>query len=41
MTTLKQAQETGILDQFIAEREAEGAPDGDATKLDDLITEAP
>jgi hypothetical protein len=30
MTTLKQARDTGKLDQFIAERETEAAPAGDA-----------
>lgn len=36
MATLKQARESGSLQQFIAEREAEGAPEGDADKLADL-----
>ena len=30
MTTLREARDTGNLDQFIAEREAEAAPVGDA-----------
>ena len=30
MMTLKEAVQTGALDQFIAEREAEAAPTGDA-----------
>jgi hypothetical protein len=30
MVNLKQARDTGKLDQFIAEREAESAPTGDA-----------
>lgn len=29
MTTLRKARDDGKLDQFIAEREAEGAPAGD------------
>ena len=30
MTTLREARDNGKLDQFIAEREAEAAPAGDA-----------
>ncbi len=30
MTSLREARDTGKLDQFIAEREAEAAPAGDA-----------
>lgn len=36
MTTLRKALADGDLEKFIAEREAEGAPDGDANKLADL-----
>ena len=36
MTTLRKAIADGELETFIAEREAAGAPDGDAAKLDDL-----
>ena len=36
MTTLRKALADGELEAFIAEREAEGAPEGDADKLADL-----
>jgi hypothetical protein len=36
MTTLRKALADGDLEKFIAEREAEGVPDGDADKLADL-----
>jgi hypothetical protein len=36
MTTLRKALADGDLETFIAEREAEGVPDGDADKLADL-----
>lgn len=36
MTTLRKALNDGDLERFIAEREAEGAPPGDADKLADL-----
>jgi hypothetical protein len=36
MTTLRKALADGNLEAFIAEREAEGVPDGDADKLADL-----
>jgi len=36
MTTLRKALADGDLEKFIAEREAEGGPDGDADKLADL-----
>lgn len=36
MATLKQAIAENDLERFIAEREAEGAPAGDAAKLDAL-----
>jgi hypothetical protein len=36
MTTLRKAIADGNLEKFIAEREAEGAPDGDADKAADL-----
>jgi hypothetical protein len=36
MTTLRKAIADGDLEKFIAEREAEGVPDGDADKLADL-----
>lgn len=34
--SLREAINAGELDRFISEREAEGAPDGDADKLADL-----
>ena len=37
MTTLKQAREAGILDQFIAEREAEAAPVGNKDALNRVL----
>ena len=36
MVTLRQAIADSALERFIAEREAEGVPDGDADKLADL-----
>jgi hypothetical protein len=36
MVTLRQALADSDLERFIAEREAEGVPDGDADKLADL-----
>ena len=36
MTTLRKALADGDLEAFIAEREAEGAPEGDVAKLADL-----
>ena len=36
MTTLREARENGNLDKFVNERETEGAPAGDADKLDIL-----
>lgn len=36
MMTLRKALADGKLETFIAEREAEGAPEGDAGKLADL-----
>ncbi|MFZ4690713.1 MAG: hypothetical protein ACOYLS_15885 [Polymorphobacter sp.] len=36
MTTLRKALADGNLETFIAEREAEGAPDSDADKLANL-----
>jgi hypothetical protein len=36
MTSLRKALADGDLEKFIAEREAEGVPDGDADKLADL-----
>jgi hypothetical protein len=36
MLTLKQANQQNRLAEFIAERETEGVPDGDADKLADL-----
>ena len=36
MTTLRQARADSNLERFIAEREAEGVPEGDADKLADL-----
>jgi hypothetical protein len=36
MVTLRQALADSALERFIAEREAEGVPDGDADKLDAL-----
>ena len=36
MTPLREAVAHGRLERFIAEREAEGVPDGDADKLDAL-----
>lgn len=35
-TTLTEARQGGDIEGFIAEREAEGAPPGDADKLDAL-----
>lgn len=35
-TSLRKAIADGDLEKFIAEREAEGVPDGDADKLADL-----
>ena len=37
MVTLKQAREAGRLDEFIAEREAEGQPAGDKPKFDETV----
>ncbi len=36
MTSLRKARDSDQLERFIAEREAEGVPDGDADKLADL-----
>ena len=38
VTTLREARDTGKLDQFIAEREAEAAPDGDEVALNRTLT---
>lgn len=37
MTTLKQARDQGKLEEFIAEREAEAQPKGDAKAFDKTV----
>ena len=37
MVTLKKAREAGRLDEFIAEREAEGQPAGDKRTFDETV----
>lgn len=38
MTTLREARDTGKLAKFIAEREAEAAPDGDEAALNRALS---